>query len=71
MTTTSQQEQRIDLILDNTQLILQWLALLDDTRQATLIGSLLRKFSLAELKQSHDHMLQQVGQLSGKKDVTA
>ena len=55
-------EQRSVLCLENTDLILEWLALLEPSGRKNLIYSMVRRFSLPELKDMNAWVKQQIAE---------
>jgi len=53
-------EQRSVLISENTDLILRWLAVLDERGKHNVIRSMVKKYTLAQLRQMQDHVQQQI-----------
>ena len=58
-------EQRRQLVEENARLIQQWLALMDAERQLTLLRSMVRTYSLQELRVMNAHIREQLAALGG------
>lgn len=56
-------EQRAKLIDEVTKLVLEWLSLLDDEGKYNLISSMVRRYSLTDLRSARGHANEQVAKL--------
>ena len=53
-------EQRRILIEENTTLIKRWLSVLDERGKRNVISSMVKKYTLPELRQMRDHVRHQI-----------
>jgi len=57
---TPQYEQRRELVRENATIIRQWLALSDDGTQEEILRSLVKEFSLPDLRKMNAHVKEQL-----------
>ena len=62
-------EQRDELIKADTKLILQWLDLLDANGRESLMWSMLKRFTLPQLKAIHQHATEQIANELAKRGI--
>ena len=55
--------QRDELVKENTRLILEWLALADDCERREIVESMVRRFSLPQLKESNLHVAREIARI--------
>jgi hypothetical protein len=59
-------QQRTELIAENTELTLRWLALLSPEGQRNVIESMVCNYTLPQLKAMHAHVTEQVAKAEAK-----
>jgi hypothetical protein len=62
-------EQRGELIAENTELTLRWLALLRPEGQRNVIESMVRNYTLPQLKMMNAHVTEQVAKAEAKAEA--
>jgi hypothetical protein len=59
-------QQRTELIAENTELTLRWLALLTPKGQRNVIESMVRNYTLPQLKRMREHVTEQVARAEAR-----